>query len=78
MTVLPGSNTVDREPQALWSDQGKSGCAPTIERNWEAADDGEVFIENSSHEVNMNKGDDSVISVDSPLPLAERLKLKFK
>ncbi|XP_035276896.1 flap endonuclease GEN homolog 1 isoform X1 [Anguilla anguilla] len=78
VTVLPGSNTVDREPQALWSDQGKSGCAPTIERNWEAADDGEVFIENSSHEVNMNKGDDSVISVDSPLPLAERLKLKFK
>ncbi|XP_061097698.1 flap endonuclease GEN homolog 1 [Conger conger] len=78
-TVGAGSNTVDHEPQALCSDHGKSGCAPTIERKLEAADDGDIFIENSAwSEVSMAKGEDSVISIDSPLPLAERLKLKFK
>ncbi|KAJ8270527.1 hypothetical protein GJAV_G00115960, partial [Gymnothorax javanicus] len=74
-TVGASSNTADRLPEALSSDQGKSGCTPAMETNWEAAD--EDFMANSvlhAH-VNITKGDDSVISVDSPLPLVERLKL---
>ncbi|KAJ8409152.1 hypothetical protein AAFF_G00241730 [Aldrovandia affinis] len=76
-TVL---DSLDIGPQALHSEQHKSGCASIIERHLETVDDGDVFVQSpvSGRQVNTTQGDDSVISVDSPLPLAERLKLKFK
>ncbi|XP_041814925.1 flap endonuclease GEN homolog 1 [Chelmon rostratus] len=39
--------------------------------------DGDVFLQTPASPVVMSDGDDSVIGSDSPLPLAERLRLKF-
>ncbi|XP_036406199.1 flap endonuclease GEN homolog 1 [Megalops cyprinoides] len=74
------STTAGCDSQPLASEKDKGRCAPVESRGWVAVGGDDVFIQNpvSSSQANTSKGDDSVISIDSPLPLAERLKLKFK
>nr|XP_023662746.1 flap endonuclease GEN homolog 1 isoform X1 [Paramormyrops kingsleyae]XP_023662748.1 flap endonuclease GEN homolog 1 isoform X1 [Paramormyrops kingsleyae]XP_023662749.1 flap endonuclease GEN homolog 1 isoform X1 [Paramormyrops kingsleyae] len=59
------------------SDWDRGGCGPAEDGNTMVPSDLRDVTQSPSCQTGPSEGDDSVISLDSPLPLAERLKLRF-